>query len=258
MINFVLQVSCIVTSLLETRDGHDARPARLIDLRECQRMDLLQAVYDCLLKVHFPVPGELDDLETLQDALQQPSDGLNPELHVLLLSETAEPMENLMGCASYEYYPRGNHCLISYICVAEPFRRRGVSKLLMSTLQKQMEERAAKPLAAIFAETHASDVEDGIMDPLERQEVLASLGFRCLDFDYVQPPLSDQHKPCGGLKLLVKDQDALPREAIVSYLDDFSGSVLGWKEESWKEDPWYQKQISSLPPLISARNQRPW
>jgi len=25
------------------------------------------------------------------------------ELHVLLLSETAEPMENLMGCASYEY-----------------------------------------------------------------------------------------------------------------------------------------------------------
>jgi hypothetical protein len=29
-------------------------------------------------------------------------------------------------------------------------------------------------------------------------------------------------------------------------------------QESWKEDPWYQKQISSLPPLISARNQRPW
>lgn len=26
----------------------------------------------------------------------------------------------------------------------------------------------------------AKDVEDGIMDPLERQEVLASLGFRCL------------------------------------------------------------------------------
>lgn len=26
-------------------NGHDARPARLIDLRECQRMDLLQAVY---------------------------------------------------------------------------------------------------------------------------------------------------------------------------------------------------------------------
>ena len=29
-------------------------------------------------------------------------------------------------------------------------------------------------------------------------------------------------------------------------------------QESWKEDPWYQKQISSLPPLISARHQRPW
>ncbi|CAL1152168.1 unnamed protein product [Cladocopium goreaui] len=135
---------------------------------------------DRLLKVHFPVPGELDesrkthdpfdpfrqtsghqtqphrlsvhsatpqDLETLQDALQQPSDGLNPELHVLLLSETAEPMENLMGCASYEYLGIFGQ-RVCYICVAEPFRRRGVSKLLMSTLQKQMEERAAKPLAS--------------------------------------------------------------------------------------------------------------
>ena len=67
------------------------------------------------------------------------------------------------------------------------------------------------------------------MDPLERQLVLATLGFRCLDFDYVQPPLSEEQKPCGGLRLLVKDQEALPREAIVAYLDDFSGSVLGWE-----------------------------
>lgn len=37
-------------------------------------------------------------------------------------------------------------CGPGYICVAEPFRRRGVSKLLMSTLQKQLAERAAKPL----------------------------------------------------------------------------------------------------------------
>eukprot|EP00435_Cladocopium_sp_Y103_P047228 s2713_g13.t2 len=77
-------------------DGHDAR---LLDLRlidECQRMVLLQAVYDRLLK----------------------------ELHVLLLSETAEPMENLMGCASYEYYPRGNHCLISSL-LAERLHLRG-------------------------------------------------------------------------------------------------------------------------------------
>eukprot|EP00913_Durusdinium_trenchii_P025435 g23879.t1 len=174
----------------------------LIDLRE-ERLDLLRHVYDGLLQVHFPVPGELDDFETMISQLQQP----------------------------------------------------GVSKVLMERIQAQLAQRAEKPLAAIFAETHSADawsrrtfvartfvvtkgiairkqdVIDGIMDRLERQEVLAALGFRCLDFDYTQPPLSERHEPCGGLRLLVKDQDALPREAVVGYLDDFSGSVLGWEEE---------------------------
>ncbi|CAK9079281.1 Alpha/beta hydrolase domain-containing protein aho-3 (Abnormal hunger orientation protein 3) [Durusdinium trenchii] len=194
----------------------------LIDLRE-ERLDLLRHVYDGLLQVHFPVPGELDDFETMISQLQQPVDGLNPELHVLVLMTGDEPM----GCACYEYYPRGNHCLISYICVAEAFRRQGVSKVLMERIQAQLAQRAEKPLAAIFAETHSADVIDGIMDPLERQEVLAALGFRCLDFDYTQPPLSERHEPCGGLRLLVKDQDALPREAVVPQPSRARGVVDG-------------------------------
>ncbi|CAJ1342171.1 unnamed protein product [Effrenium voratum] len=226
---------------------------RLVDLRE-QQLDLLERVYDALLRVHFPVPGELDDLETMRAGLQSEVDGLNPELHVLVLLQGSE----LAGCTCYEYYPRGNHCLISYVCVSERFRRMGIAKRMLVQVQLQLSQRAQQPLAAIFAETHAFDVQDGIMNPLERQEVLASLGFRCLEFDYTQPPLSERHEPCGGLKLLVKDKDSLPSAAVVSYLDDFAGSVFGWEEEPWKTEPWYLRQLASLSETVLARQERPW
>lgn len=230
---------------------------KLVDLRfmENYRLD---NVYNKLLKVYFPIEDELDDLEDMRSHLQPRADPRDPELHILL----ARQGEELLGCACYEYYPRSNFCLMSYICVNAHSRGLGVARRLVSYLERDMQKRARetnRDLAAIFAETHVSGAEDAIMDVDARQRCLRALGFRCLRFDYTQPPLSDCHNPCGGLRLLVKDKPELSSSAIVAYLEDFAGSVQGWECCSWREEPYFKAQLAQLQsPSIEATRDLPW
>uniref|UniRef100_A0A7S3HR84 N-acetyltransferase domain-containing protein n=1 Tax=Spumella elongata TaxID=89044 RepID=A0A7S3HR84_9STRA len=229
----------------------------LRDLEGAQRDDFLKQVYDELLMPHFPVEGELDDLDDMSAGLDK-ADGRDPEYHIVVARD--RDTDELAGCACYEYYPIADCCLMSYICVAAAHRRKGVSQQLIRKMELQLLARTnGRPVAAIFAETHESTVQDGIMDPLQRQEVLASLGFRCLDFAYTQPPLNEREKPCGGLRLLVKDKELVPSDAVIAYLDGFAGSVTGW-DDSWKGEPYYQAQVRDLSarPNVQATAKRPW
>merc|ERR1712087_917335 len=102
-------------------------------------------------------------------------------------------------------------------------------------------------------------VIDGIMDPLERQKVLKSLGFRCLDFEYTQPPINEKQQLCRGLRLVVKGCESLPSEVIIAYLDGFAGSVCGW-DCSWKAKPYYKDQLEQLKGrvCVEATAELPW
>lgn len=227
----------------------------IIDLRDGNR-DLLDQVYADLLSTHFPIADELDDLEDMRTNICKEADGRFPELHILV----ARNGEALMGCACFEYYPVSNVCLLSYICVSAPFRRQGVAQALVRELEERMERRAgADQLAAILAETHEVSVEDGIMDAGLRQAVLASLGFQCIQFDYTQPPLSRGHNPCGGLRLLVRNKSSLHSAVLISFLDDFAGSVFDY-DGSWKNETYYLKQVDQLQKvtLVNATGERPW
>lgn len=98
------------------------------------------------------------------------------------------------------------------------------------------------------------------MDSRIRQDVLVSLGFSCLKFNYTQPPLNDQEQPCGGLRLLVWKQNKLPSQVIVDYLDGFSGSVMNWDETRWKNEKWYTTQLTEISSnsFVEAVRERPW
>jgi len=228
----------------------------MVDLRESEG-ELLDPVYGELLQRHFPVTGELDDLEDMRKGLVC-GGGRTPELHIVVAKhiETKEPA----ACACYEYYPTGNLCRLSYLCVKEQHRRQGLGRRLLRYMESQLQERiGGQPLAAILAETHMASVDDGIMDAALRQEVLASLGFRCLQFNYTQPPLSDHHNPCGGLRLLVKDKEQLPVSVVISFLDGFAGSVFDW-DDSWKTEPYYITQVEELQQasVVQSTHVRPW
>jgi GNAT superfamily N-acetyltransferase len=227
----------------------------IVDLRT-EQAELLDSVYQSLLQVHFPVADELDDLEDMRTNLAKEPDGRYPELHMLVAKSEDRPM----ACCYYEYYPPGNFVLLSYLCVLDEFRGCGVARSLIASLEEEMNQRTGgRPLDAIFAETHQVKVEDGIMDAGLRQKVLKSLGFRCLKYDYVQPPLSEKHKPCGGLRLIVKGRESLDPSIIVSYLDNFAGSVFEY-DDSWKTEQYYIDQVAALKQLTSVETtgELPW
>lgn len=244
-----------------SRQGEDAeapkdQPYGIIDLREGNR-DLLSQVYSELLETHFPVEGELDDQEDMEKGLDK-GDGREPEYHILVAR--APHTGDLAGALVYEYYPVGDFCLMSYICVAAAHRRRGLFRSLLQFLEKQVATRTGGRQVPVLAETHMASVEDGIMDAGLRQNVLAAMGFRCLSFSYVQPPLSSEHKPVGGLRLLVKDREQVPASLVIAYLDNFSGSVFDWDESVWKSEPWYRAQVEEVEALgvVPAVAKRPW
>jgi len=245
--NRILQASALQTE--RGNMDHD-----IIDLRDGSQ-DLLDQVYADLLSTHFPIADELDDLEDMRTNIQKEADGRFPELHILV----ARNGDKLMGCACFEYYPVSNVCLLSYICVSAPFRRRGVAQALMRALEARMKQRTGNQLAAILAETHEVGVEDGVMDADLRQAVLASLGFRCIQFAYTQPPLSRGHNPCGGLRLLVRNQSSLRPAVLISFLDDFAGSVFDY-DGSWKSEEYYLKQVDQLrnATVVDATDKLPW
>lgn len=263
--------SALVHGALETGE-HAARAAlrklqfTMTDLRnmenEEERNSLLLEVYSELLQTNFPVEGELDEYEDMVTGLKN-DDGRDPELHILVAR--CGTSGTLAGCACYEYYPTSDCCLLSYVAVSKDFQRKGCCQTMMRHMELQLvarlrgSAREGRDLCPIFAETHMISVDDGIMDPLERQQVLANLGFRCLDFNYTQPPLNDQMEPCGGLRLLVRSQDSLPSKTVVAYLDGFAGSVCGW-DDSWKNEPYYVEQIKELTSRsdIPATSTTPW
>lgn len=239
----------------ESKKPQTASPYQIIDLRN-EEEDLLDTIYKDLLQVHFPVADELDDIEDVRENLTKVPDGRFPELHILIAKDEANPV----ACCYYEYYPVGNFAFMSYLCVLDSYRGKGLAGRLIEKLEQQMVERCdGKPLDAMFAETHEVNVEDGIMDASVRQKVLKSLGFRCLKYDYTQPPLSANHKPCGGLRLLVKDRPRLPGKVVIAYLDDFAGSVFEY-DNSWKTEQYYIDQAKALSesPFVEATDELPW
>eukprot|EP00405_Crypthecodinium_cohnii_P045515 CAMPEP_0206571992 /NCGR_PEP_ID=MMETSP0325_2-20121206/27977_1 /ASSEMBLY_ACC=CAM_ASM_000347 /TAXON_ID=2866 /ORGANISM="Crypthecodinium cohnii, Strain Seligo" /LENGTH=745 /DNA_ID=CAMNT_0054076105 /DNA_START=31 /DNA_END=2265 /DNA_ORIENTATION=- len=256
--------SALVHGALETGEmaasvASDHFAFSLVDLRELSeepRAALLKEVYVELLERHFPIQGELDDIDDMAAGLEE-AGGKNPELHIVVARERSS--HSLAGCACYEYYPSGDFALISYLCVMEPFRRKHVAQMLIQSMELQLSNRTGRLGINIFAETHEASVQDGIMDPLIRQKVLLRFGFRCLDFSYTQPPLNEHEEPCGGLRLLVKDKELLAPEEVITFLDGFAGSVTQW-DESWKTQPYYQAQVRDLTSKkrVSASGELPW
>ncbi|CAK0862240.1 unnamed protein product [Prorocentrum cordatum] len=235
-----------------SRSESSSVPFAIVDLRNEEKA-LLDQVYTELLREHFPIADELDDLEDIRANLAKEPDGRFPELHLLVAKHETGPI----ACCYYEFYPPGNLVLLSYICVQKVRRRPALSGQAGG---EQMGERAAGQLDAIFAETHEAPRRgDGVMDAKQRQMALRSLGFRCLKHDYVQPPLSEKHKPCGGLRLLVKDKERLDKSVVIAYLDNFAGSVFDY-DGRWKSEAYYVDQVEALAKadFVETTRELPW
>ncbi|CAK0862237.1 unnamed protein product [Prorocentrum cordatum] len=114
-----------------SRSESSSVPFAIVDLRNEEKA-LLDQVYTELLREHFPIADELDDLEDIRANLAKEPDGRFPELHLLVAKHETGPI----ACCYYEFYPPGNLVLLSYICVQKAFRGCGVARRFLARLEE--------------------------------------------------------------------------------------------------------------------------
>jgi monoamine oxidase len=231
---------------------------------------MLTEFYDDLMQVNFPISDELDDIEDwiagLDPSKRSSLDPKFPESHLLLaLKQVENGKPEIAGGIFFEYYKLSNVGLMSYMVVADRFRRNGIIKRLHAMAIEQLHAEACRSgmeegIGAIFAESNLPTMYDGIMSHTDRHAALHRLGYRQVNCVYTQPPLSSENKPQENLALIVyaphvvNDADdagvrSVKSVVIAAFVTDFALSVFDYSSEGFAEfanDSWYIRTLSTL------------
>ncbi|EFA76800.1 histidine kinase [Heterostelium album PN500] len=227
-----------------------SRPWTIIDLHStpnpiCEQ--LATRFYHEVLVPNFSGENELDSLESWISMLpgnggsnnngnnnnsNSSSGGVTKQDFHLLVSLryldddiTQQPM--ICGGLVFEYHSDVNCGLLSYILVGDEHMARSLIQRAVDILDRNAVERGnLAGCNAIFLETaHFSNnstttstttttknnTDNRIMETSYCHEFLDRMGWRKVDFSYVQPPLSVDKKPSGKLSLAVLVTKRIPQ-----------------------------------------------
>ncbi|CAK4099998.1 unnamed protein product [Aphanomyces euteiches] len=214
---------------------------RVVALHEHYDRSLLDQFYsDVLLPCFGMYPDELDDLDALHVQLNEHNHDTTAEYlyHVLLLLQD----KTIVAGVCFEYYRRSICGLVTHIATNPKVdtRGQGVGKTLAGHAVHQLHRQARKhghdACQAVFLESNRDQVEGDVMQPARRRQIFRAWGIQYLDFDYIQPRLSDDKEPCRTLYLgvwkdaLVQQTDesaVLPSRILRDFLTDFFTVLIG-------------------------------
>lgn len=141
------------------------------------------------------------------------------------------------GGICYEWYRGGRGALVTYIIVAPHMRRRGLARHLMqSAFQhlRQISHMQPGMNLPVFAETEiigAGAPGQQRREALARFSALSRLGFKALDFPYIQPPLSPGKSHVDHLTLMAyapsAEAIAIDAAVIARFLKTFYRALIG-------------------------------
>ena len=178
-----------------------------------------------------------------------------PKEEVLEFNLWAEPLQDpgirvfvavqdgqVVGATEYRYYEDFQVAMTDFTIIGRDGM--GIGPFLANKryedLQALVREKGRK-LIGMFAEIynpqHVETLAFGgvkAMNPVVRREVLAHLGYRKLEFDYVHPSWEVDGEAVHGLDLCFlpyEDLDAVPAELVVSFLKRYY-SILP-KPQEW-------------------------
>ncbi|KAG7339261.1 amine oxidase [Nitzschia inconspicua] len=246
----------------------------LVSMKESFDSELLTRFYNELMIPNFPLEDERDDLDDwiyCLDPDQKQDLSRYPTMDVLILcQQQSNDNNNTVGdwngstCTSsvtilagiaFEYYRNAQVGLLSYMVVADDFRQLGILRELHPVACHAMEllhqesihkdSTVISPIKAILAETNTVDAGDVPPEVVrKRHEVLYRLGYRHLQFPYVQPPLAENGESFDDIMLLVHcGQDdkvtAMETDILYDYVVDFYQSVFGYDDDIKYKQHWY-------------------
>eukprot|EP00744_Colponema_vietnamica_P026735 GILI01039755.1.p1 GENE.GILI01039755.1~~GILI01039755.1.p1 ORF type:complete len:270 (+),score=11.15 GILI01039755.1:123-932(+) len=249
---------------------------KIVDVFHNHDLPLLRRFYTELMIRCFPIEDQREDLEVWEGVLSQDSiPEWGSEMH-FLIAQSEEDI--IVGGCVFEFYPRSKTGLIAYLVVNPEHRGQGIARRLLQTAhdaisdtlsklrqaEKDQEKSNIPNHIALFAETNALGIEDGLMSSQERHTVLRRLGFKMLQMDYTQPPISAFGNPCSDLYLLGYDSSTLPteteddvvnstplprtlmpKESIKGFVRDIYSSVFG-EDTAFLKTPNYVHLLQQL------------
>jgi len=147
-----------------------------------------------------------------------------------------ESRRSVYGLLIAELYQQSMSALLTYLVVAESYRRHRLARGLVDRARGQLKAKATdfgRPLRAIFAEVHDPEVDDSPvaekdwqLDPHTRLDIMAKLGGRRVPIAYVQPALGRDRSRVRSLLLFtfpLNDQPVttIRTEVIKEFLAEF-------------------------------------
>ena len=219
------------------------RPFTIVDLHEHFDLELLVTFYqDILLPLYRDRMDELDSLDAWLELLspkhKNPSNprGDMVEFHLLLALQYSEDEEEnskpmIAGGLAFEYYP-GNNCgFLTYLLVPVGERGERMARALIDSSLEEL-DTAAKHRGqlggcnVIFMESRTTPLTTNpnleVQDIEQQHPLLEAMGWKMLDFDYVQPPNSDPLKKVKTSILMVFVTPRIPmliqEDVKMSYL----------------------------------------
>jgi GNAT superfamily N-acetyltransferase len=180
---------------------HELRFARKTDI------DLLRTFYEDCFVPEFPNPNERESFEVIQNYLRLKDTGWYKKnnYHVLVLLDGDKPI----GGSISDYLDEPNAGVIEYFVIQPEHRGQGLGRRLLEETERLLHLDADKsrnrPLDWIVAEMDDPYVTPGRtsgMDYFALARIWHSMGYRLLDFPYLQPALSSDKKPVSNLSMI--------------------------------------------------------
>ncbi len=181
------------------------------ELRFARRSDLelLRSFYhDCFVP-EFPNPNERESFEVIENYLRLKDTGWynKNNYHVVVLLDGDKPI----GGSIADYLDEPNAGVIEYFVVQPEHRGQGLGRRLLEETERLLHLDADKsrnrPLDWIIAEMDDPYVTPGPTsgtDHFALARIWHNMGYKLLDFPYLQPALSGDKEPVSNLCMVAK------------------------------------------------------
>ncbi|MVU77531.1 GNAT family N-acetyltransferase [Nocardia sp. ET3-3] len=210
-------------------------PRADIELRElsgarAEDVELLRRFYRECYEVAFPDPDERESLANMESYLKLKEQGWYGanNYHIVIASLGG----GIVGGSVCDYLAEPNAGVIEYLLVQPGLRESGLGSRLLAAIERLCRTDAAllerRELDWLVAETedpYRNAVPAEGFDTFVRARIMAGLGFRIMDFRYVQPALSDQQEPAENLLLIARPvagkPDAIGADVVLSIVSQY-------------------------------------
>ncbi|ALS24272.1 MULTISPECIES: hypothetical protein [Paenibacillus] len=189
-----------------------------------------------LMQNVFP-PEEVLEYELWAEPLRDPG------IRVFVAIQDGE----VVGATEYRYYKDLQVAMTDFTIIGK--EGLGVGPFLANRRMEDLRavvSESGGTLLGMFAEIYNPYLSDRLefggvkaMNPFVRREVLAHLGYRKLDFDYIHPSWHNDGEAVHGLDLCfmpIADEkiEAVPASLVSSFLEKYY-AVLPQKPDAWYE-----------------------